>query len=60
LRPHRAEAFKLSSDPAFVAKVRDVVGLYLNPPDRALVLRVDERPHVWMAPGSQEKSQRLT
>ena len=53
LRPHRAETFKLSSDPAFVDKVRDVVGLYLNPPDRALVLCVDEKPHVWMAPGPQ-------
>jgi transposase len=53
LQPHRAETFKLSSDPAFVDQVRDVVGLYLNPPDRALVLGVDERPHVWMAPGSQ-------
>ena len=53
LRPHRAEAFKLSSDPAFVEKVRDVVGLHLSPPDRALVLCVDEKPHVWMAPGPQ-------
>ena len=46
LQPHRVEAFKLSSDPAFVDKVRDVVGLYLNPPDRALVLCVDERPQI--------------
>src|SRR3712207_3787267 len=46
LQPHRAETFKLSSDPAFVDKVRDVVGLYLNPPDRALVLCVDERPQI--------------
>ena len=53
LRPHRIETFKLSSDPAFVDKVRDVVGLYLAPPERALVLCVDEKPHVWMAPGSQ-------
>jgi hypothetical protein len=53
LRPHRTETFKLSSDPAFVEKVRDIVGLYLAPPDRALVLCVDEKPHVWMAPGSQ-------
>src|ERR671928_1484111 len=43
LRPHRAETFKLSADPAFVEKVRDVVGLYLAPPDRALVLCVDEK-----------------
>jgi transposase len=46
LQPHRAEIFKLSSDPAFVDKVRDVVGLYLNPPDRALVLCVDEKPQI--------------
>jgi transposase len=46
LRPHRAETFKLSTDPAFVEKVRDVVGLYLNPPDRALVLCVDEKPQI--------------
>ena len=42
LQPHRAETFKLSRDPQFVAKVRDVVGLYLNPPERAVVLCVDE------------------
>ena len=41
LQPHRAETFKLSKDPQFVAKVRDVVGLYLNPPERAVVLCVD-------------------
>jgi transposase len=46
LRPHRVETFRLSSDPAFVDKVRDVVGLYLNPPDRALVLCVDEKPQI--------------
>jgi transposase len=46
LRPHRMETFKLSTDPAFVEKVRDVVGLYLNPPDRALVLCVDEKPQI--------------
>jgi transposase len=44
LRPHRMETFKLSSDPAFVDKVRDLVGLYLAPPERALVLCVDEKP----------------
>jgi transposase len=52
LRPHRAETFKLSSDPAFVEKVRDVVGLYLNPPDRALVLCVDEKPQIQAAQGT--------
>jgi hypothetical protein len=43
LQPHRSETFKLSRDPAFVDKVRDVVGLYLNIPDRALVLCVEEK-----------------
>jgi hypothetical protein len=46
LQPHRVEAFKLSSDPYFVEKVRDIVGLYVNPPDRAMVLSVDEKSHV--------------
>jgi transposase len=52
LRPHRTETFKLSSDPAFVAKVRDIVGLYLAPPDRALVLCVDEKPQIQAARGT--------
>ena len=43
LQPHRVESFKLSTDPLFVDKVRDVVGLYLDPPERALVLCVDEK-----------------
>jgi transposase len=46
LRPHRAETFKLSTDPLFIEKVRDIVGLYLNPPDRALVLCVDEKSQI--------------
>jgi transposase len=46
LKPHRAETFKLSADPLFVEKVRDVVGLHMNPPDRALVLCVDEKPQI--------------
>ena len=46
LQPHRQETFKLSTDPAFVEKVRDVVGLYMSPPDRALVLCVDEKPQI--------------
>ena len=46
LAPHRTETFKLSRDPAFVDKVRDVVGLYMAPPDRALVLCVDEKPQI--------------
>jgi len=56
LQPHRTETFKLSTDPQFVEKVRDIVGLYLDPPDKALVICVDEKSHVWMAPGSQAKS----
>ena len=43
LQPHRSESFKLSTDPFFLEKLRDVVGLYLNPPDKALVLCVDEK-----------------
>jgi transposase len=50
LKPHVADTFKLSSDPLFVAKVRDVVGLYLDPPERALVLCVDEKSGI---PGIQ-------
>jgi transposase len=46
LKPHRADTFKLSADPLFVEKVRDVVGLYLAPPERAIVLCVDEKPQV--------------
>ena len=69
LQPHRTETFKLSRDPQFVAKVRDVVGLYLNPPERAVVLCVDEKsqiqaldrtqpivPIVPMAPGVPERA----
>lgn len=46
LQPHRSETFKLSSDPLFVDKVRDIVGLYLDPPNRALVLSVDEKSQI--------------
>jgi transposase len=46
LRPHRADTFKLSADPYFVEKVRDIVGLYLSPPEKAIVLCVDEKPQV--------------
>ena len=65
LQPHRSETFKLSSDPLFVEKVRDIVGLYLDPPERALVLCVDEktqiqaldrtRPVLPMRPGQAER-----
>lgn len=46
LQPHRSETFKLSKDPLFIDKVRDIVGLYLNPPDRAMVLCLDEKSQV--------------
>lgn len=65
LKPHRADTFKLSTDPYFVEKVRDVVGLYLDPPDRAVVLSVDEKsgtqaldrtqPVLPMTPGQAER-----
>jgi transposase len=65
LQPHRAESFKLSTDPLFIEKVRDVVGLYLDPPERAVVLCVDEKsqiqalnrfqPILPMMPGTPER-----
>jgi hypothetical protein len=65
LRPYRADTFKLSTDPFFIEKVRDLVGLYLSPPDRAVVLCADEksgtlalnrtRPVLPMAPGQAER-----
>lgn len=65
LQPHRAETFKLSTDPLFVDKVHDIVGLYLSPPNRAIVLCVDEKsqiqaldreqPVLPMAPGVAER-----
>jgi len=66
LQPHRTETWKLSKDPQFVAKVRDVVGLYLDPPERAVVLCVDEKsqiqaldrtaPILPMLPGTPERA----
>jgi transposase len=66
LQPHRQEAWKLSKDPLFIDKVRDVVGLYLNPPERAVVLCVDEKsqiqaldrtaPILPMLPGTPERA----
>lgn len=53
LEPHRVDTFKLSTDPLFVDKVRDIVGLYLNPPDRALVLSVDEKSQIQALDRSQ-------
>jgi hypothetical protein len=58
LQPHRIRTFKRSNDPAFAAKLEDIVGLYVAPPKHAIVLSVDEKSHVWMAPGSQGKSGR--
>jgi len=65
LQPHRSETFKLSTDPLFVDKVQDIVGLYLSPPNRAIVLCVDEKsqiqaldreqPVLPMAPGAAER-----
>jgi transposase len=46
LQPHRVESFKFSNDPEFAAKVRDIVGLYMNPPDTAIVLSVDEKSQI--------------
>jgi hypothetical protein len=53
LQPHRVEGFKLSKDPLFIEKVRDIVGLYLDPPDRALVLCVDEKAQIQALDRSQ-------
>lgn len=53
LQPHRAESFKLSTDPLFVEKVRDIVGLYMAPPEHALVLCVDEKSHIQALDRSQ-------
>ena len=46
VQPHRSRSFKISTDPFFIEKVRDIVGLYLNPPDHALVLCVDEKSQI--------------
>ena len=53
LEPHRSETFKLSTDPQFVEKVRDMVGLYLAPPERALVLCLDEKTQIQALDRSQ-------
>ena len=46
LQPHRSESFKLSPDPLLIEKVRDIVGLYMNPPDHAMVICVDEKSQI--------------
>ena len=53
LQPHRTETFKLSKDPLFIEKVRDIVGLYLDPPDRAVVLCADEKSQIQALDRSQ-------
>jgi len=53
LQPHRVDTFKLSTDPQFIEKVRDIVGLYLNPPDKALVICVDEKSQIQALDRSQ-------
>jgi transposase len=53
LQPHRTETFKLSTDPQFIEKVRDIVGLYLDPPDKALVICVDEKSQIQALDRSQ-------
>ena len=53
LQPHRTKTFKLSKDPLFVDKVRDIVGLYLSPPERAIVLCIDEKSQVQAIDRSQ-------
>lgn len=53
LQPHRSDTFKLSKDPLFVEKVRDIVGLYMSPPDQALVLCVDEKSQIQALDRSQ-------
>lgn len=55
LAPHRIRTFKLSKDPRFAEKLRDIVGLYDDPPARAIVLSVDEKSLCGWAPGLQEK-----
>ena len=53
LQPHRHQYFKLSTDPFFIEKVRDIVGLYLDPPDHAVVLCVDEKSQIQALQRSQ-------
>lgn len=56
LKPHRTDGFKLSNDPLFVEKVYDIVGLYLDPPESAVVLSVDEKSQVQALSRSQGRS----
>jgi transposase len=56
LQPHRQEKFKLSTDPQFVEKVYDICGLYLNPPERAVVLCVDEKSQSGIGPAARARA----
>ena len=66
LKPHRLKTFKFSNDPLFAEKVVDLVGLYMNPPDNAMVLSIDEKtqiqaldrtqPMMQLRPGQIERS----
>ena len=60
LQPHRTKTFKLSRDPKFLEKMTDVVGLYLNPPQQAIILCVDEKARFkhWTAPSRACRSRR--
>jgi hypothetical protein len=55
LQPHKIRQFKLSNDPRFAAKLLDIVGLYMNPPEHAVVLSIDEKSQIqaldWTQPG---------
>jgi len=53
LQPHRVDTFKLSKDPEFVEKLTDIVGLYMNPPDKAVVICVDEKSQIQALDRSQ-------
>jgi hypothetical protein len=55
LKPHIIQTWKLSTDPLFIDKVRDVVGLYMSPPENALVLCVDEKTQIQAYPGSASR-----
>jgi transposase len=59
LQPHRTQTFKVSNDPQFVEKLTDVVGLYLNPPERALVLSCDEKSQIQAHMTTNETERRL-
>jgi len=55
LQPHIVKSFKISDDPLFIEKVRDIVGLYMNPPHRAVVFSFDEKPQLQALQRAQQK-----